>query len=265
MFNKDAAKHTVTETITEAISHSTRRTDIRIRDLNVYLEAPSSSSFLHKLLSRSTNVEAAQSSCSKAILNNLSADIRGGTLTAIVGSSGCGKTTLLSTISKRLTDSKLYITGEIAYNGMCLDFGANDKNDLSIPYVVQEDNLLPQLTVEETLKYAAELRLPALTREKREERVRDVINDLGLSGCTHTRVGDHLHRGCSGGQKRRTSVAIQMLTDKSVLFLDEPTTGLDAASALQMVKILKSLAEHGKTVVMTSTYTLGLSDRKSVV
>jgi len=82
--------------------------------------------------------------------------------------------------------------------------------------------------------------------------VETVIDDLGLGSCADTRIGDNVHKGCSGGEKRRTSIGVQLLADQPVLIIDEPTTGLDAASAVQVVQTLKSLAQRGKTVIMTS-------------
>ena len=81
--------------------------------------------------------------------------------------------------------------------------------------------------------------------------VEQTITDLQLTACAETKIGNSTHRGCSGGQKRRTSIGVQLLADPSVLFLDEPTTGLDAASALQVISTLKGLAKGGRTIVMT--------------
>ena len=114
-------------------------------------------------------------------------------------------------------------------------------------YVVQEDILLPTLTIRETLQYAADLRLvtPSNVAE-RHKIVEEVILELGLKECASTRV-----KGCSGGEKRRTSLGVQMLANPSVLFLDEVTTGLDAASAFQLVRTLKYLTNRGRTIIIT--------------
>ena len=97
---------------------------------------------------------------------------------------------------------------------------------------------------------AAELRLPPpTTREERKRIVEDVILELGLKECADTRIGNNIHKGCSGGEKRRTSLAVQMLSNPSVLFCDEVTTGLDAATAFQLVSTLKALAIKGRTIV----------------
>ena len=117
---------------------------------------------------------------------------------------------------------------------------------------MQDDILLPDLTVAETLEYAAALRLPpSFTLEERQKIVADVILELGLKDCMSTRIGNHVRKGCSGGEKRRTSLGVRLLSNPSVLYLDEVTTGLDARSALQLVRTLKELAAKGRTIIVT--------------
>jgi ABC-type multidrug transport system ATPase subunit len=182
----------------------------------------------------------------KTILNGVSATMPSGSLTAILGSSGSGKTTLLNTLAYRMGGGRLKITGDILYNG-------NPKiTSIRSAYVMQQDVLLPTLTVRETLFYAAELRLPSSTStEERYRVVEEVILELGLKECANTRIGNNVHKGCSGGEKRRTSLGVQMLANPSVLFLDEVTTGLDATSAFQLIRTLKTLAAKGRTIVVT--------------
>src|SRR5699024_1034200 len=89
------------------------------------------------------------------------------------------------------------------------------------------DVLIPTLTVRETLRYSADLRLPPpTTTEERHAAVERAILELGLKECADTRIGNDAHKGCSGGEKRRTSIGVQMLANPSVLFCDEPTTGM---------------------------------------
>ena len=141
----------------------------------------------------------------------------------------------------------LTITGSTHYNG------SPDLLTVTTAYVTQTDVLIPSLTVRETLLYAASLRLPSsTTSQRRKQLVEEVILELGLKECADTRVGDGVKKGgCSGGERRRVSIAIQMLRNPSILFLDEPTTGLDATSALHLVKTLKRLANTGRTVITT--------------
>jgi ABC-type multidrug transport system ATPase subunit len=243
-----------TVTVTEKSSTSSPVT-IQIRDLGVTLRW--TPNYIHRLTRFLTGKSKPQGRHSKVTLDGLSVDIGAGSLTAIVGGSGSGKTTLLTAISRRHPNATTEVSGSISYNSSPLDFSSNSSSEgPDVAYAVQDDVLIPQLTVRETLLYAAKLRLTASTdAAQREQRVEQVIQDLGLAGCAHTRIGDAVHKGCSGGEQRRTSIAVQMLTDSPVLVLDEPTTGLDAASALQVVRILKSLAMRSKTVVMTSMLT----------
>lgn len=121
-----------------------------------------------------------------------------------------------------------------------------------IGYVLQKEYLLPHLTVFETLLFAARFRLPAeLSMAAKEARVDELIRELNLLGVRDSLIGDHRVRGLSGGEQRRVSTAVQMLHDPSCLLLDEPTTGLDAFTALSIVETCAALARQGRTVVMT--------------
>jgi ABC-type multidrug transport system ATPase subunit len=114
------------------------------------------------------------------------------------------------------------------------------------------DLLLPTLTVRETLMYAASLRLSSSTSKERQHLVEEIILELGLKECANTMVGDGgSYHGCSGGERRRVSLGVQMLGNPSVLFCDEPTTGLDATSAYQLMSMLKSLASKGRVIICT--------------
>ncbi|PNP40769.1 hypothetical protein TGAMA5MH_07209 [Trichoderma gamsii] len=182
----------------------------------------------------------------KTLLHSVDASLKPGTLTAIIGGSGSGKTTLLNNLAERVVSSRLSQQGLATFNGRV------GVNSVRHAYVMQQDILLPTLTVRETLRYSADLRLPpSTTAEDRERVVEEVIRELGLKECANTRIGNSQHRGCSGGEKRRVSIGVQLLANPSVLFLDEPTTGLDATSAFQLVRTLKSLAQKGRTVITT--------------
>ncbi|KAH9904295.1 ABC transporter [Xylariomycetidae sp. FL2044] len=182
----------------------------------------------------------------KTLLQSVDATFQAGTLTAILGGSGSGKTTLLNTAAERMFSTRLSQTGSITFNGSAGVHSARHS------YVMQQDILLPTLTVRETLQYSANLRLPpSTTAEERMRIVEEVILELGLKDCADTRIGNSQHRGCSGGEKRRTSIGVQLLANPSILFLDEPTTGLDATSAFQLVRTLKSLAKKGRTIITT--------------
>lgn len=182
----------------------------------------------------------------KTLLHSVSADLPPGSLTAIIGGSGSGKTTLLNTLAERVLSSRLSQAGVATFNGI------EGVHTIRHAYVMQQDILLPTLTVRETLQYAADLRLPSsISADDRSKVVEEVILELGLKECAGTRIGNSQHRGCSGGEKRRVSIGVQLLANPSVLFLDEPTTGLDATSAYQLVRTLKNLAQKGRTIITT--------------
>ncbi|KAJ5130617.1 uncharacterized protein N7515_006656 [Penicillium bovifimosum] len=182
----------------------------------------------------------------KTVLDNVSASMPSGSLTAIIGSSGSGKTSLLNLMASRMSLSRTNTSGTTTFNDN------PDITRIRSAYVMQEDVLIPTLTVRETLQYSADLRLPPpTTPAERHAIVEQVILELGLKECADTRIGTTAHKGCSGGEKRRTSIGVQLLANPSVLFCDEPTTGLDATSAYQIIRTLKRLALDGRTVVVS--------------
>ena len=229
----------VEETVNDLSFRAVEPVSVHVKNLNVNIDV--SPSRLTALFSRKDSTREPEV---KAIIKNVSAYMPSGSLTAIIGSSGSGKTSVLNTLSKRITVGRLETTGDITYNG------SSQLGSIRSAYVMQQDILLPTLTVRETLRYAAELRLPPPTNaEEREKIVESVILELGLKECADTRIGNNVHKGCSGGEKRRTSLAVQMLSNPSVLFCDEVTTGLDAATAFQLVVTLKALAVKGRTII----------------
>lgn len=160
---------------------------------------------------------------------------------AILGSSGSGKTSLLNVLADRIHDSRFDIDGQLIFNG------AAHRSGVEAAYVMQQDVLIPTLTVRETLQYSTDLRLrDDVEKAERYKIVEEVILELSLKEAAETRV-----KYCSRGERRRTSLAIQLLANPSVLWLNEPTTCLDATSAYQLVNTLKSLARKGRTVVVT--------------
>lgn len=183
---------------------------------------------------------------SKIVLDSVDASMPSGSLTAIIGSSGSGKTSLLNLMAGRMSLSRATVSGSTTFNENTAI------ESVRSAYVMQEDVLIPTLTVRETLRYSADLRLPPpTTQEERRAIVEQVILELGLKECADTRIGTTTHKGCSGGEKRRTSIGVQLLANPSVLFCDEPTTGLDATSAFQIIRTLKRLARDGRTVIVS--------------
>jgi ABC-type multidrug transport system ATPase subunit len=121
-----------------------------------------------------------------------------------------------------------------------------------VSYVTQDDDaLLPALTVRETLRFAAGLRLPSwMSADEKIRRAEEVLLKMGLKDCANNVIGNELVKGISGGEKRRVTIAIQLLTDPKVLLLDEPTSGLDAFTAQSIMEIFHGLANEGRTVIL---------------
>lgn len=166
---------------------------------------------------------------------------------ALMGPSGSGKTTLLNILGARST-KQVKIKGQVTFNGESLNKGMKRK----IGFVMQDDLLYQSLTVFETLYYAAMLRLPkAMTREKKLERIDNVIDALKLEKCRNTIIGGFFRRGVSGGERKRCSVGHELLVNPSILFLDEPTSGLDSTTAMNLLESLRSLASGGRAIVTT--------------
>ena len=183
----------------------------------------------------------------KTILHPMNGVAYPGELLAIMGSSGAGKSTLLDVLAGRLVSSR-DLHGTITTNGSLMDKDSFRKQS---GYVMQSDALFPLLTVRETIRYAAYLRCSGSVAEQNAA-AENIIKLLRLEDCADTIVGDNDNRGISGGQKRRVSVAVDIIHMPQVVFLDEPTSGLDSSTALSVVESLKELASsRGCTIVMT--------------
>jgi ABC-type multidrug transport system ATPase subunit len=222
--------------------HAVQPVSVRLEHLSVSVdEAPNA---LARLFSK--NKAPPSHSSVKTILDDISAEMPSGSLTAIIGGSGSGKTSLLNQMSGRMQGKRLATSGRTFFNG------SENATSIRSAYVIQQDILLPTLTVRETLTYAAQLRLPpSVSQAERKQLVEEVILELSLKEAADTKIGNHAHKGCSGGEKRRTSIGVQLLSNPSLLWLDEPTTGLDSTSAFQVVKTLQDLARRGRTIIVT--------------
>ncbi|KAJ4724325.1 ABC transporter G family member [Melia azedarach] len=179
----------------------------------------------------------------KRLLQGLYGYAEPGRIMAIMGPSGSGKSTLLDSLAGRLSRSVI-MTGNVLFNGK------RRKLDNGVAYVTQEDVLLGTLTVRETITYSAHLRLPStMTEEAIRSHVEGTILELGLQDCADTLIGNWHLRGISGGEKKRLSIALEILTRPRLLFLDEPTSGLDSASAFFVIQTLRNIAGDGRTVI----------------
>ena len=186
----------------------------------------------------------------KRLLERISLTARPGTLTALIGGSGAGKTTLSRLIAGYATPT----SGSVTFEGHDIHTEYASLRT-RIGMVPQDDVVHRQLTVSQALGYAAELRLPPDTSKADRARVvAEVLDELGLTEHANTRV-DRL----SGGQRKRASVALELLTGPSLLILDEPTSGLDPALDLQVMTMLRQLADAGR-VVLVVTHSLSYLD-----
>ncbi|MCX4703426.1 FHA domain-containing protein [Streptomyces sp. NBC_01373] len=194
----------------------------------------------------------------KTLLDHVSFPVGEKCLLAVVGPSGAGKSTLLNA----LTGQRPADHGTVLYDGRDL---YRDYAELRqrIGLVPQDDILHAQLTVRSALSYAAELRFPQDTaKAERRARVDEVIRELGLQ----ERAGQPVH-SLSGGQRKRVSVALELLTKPSLLFLDEPTSGLDPGMDRSVMHMLRGLADDGRTVIVVthSVLSLDVCDRLLVL
>lgn len=183
----------------------------------------------------------------KNLLDNLTGIFRPGRLTAIMGASGAGKTTLLSILAGN--SGKGTVSGTISVNGT--ECNLDTLRDMS-GFVFQDDILLPYMKVREAIEMSAILRLPKkISSFDRKIRVQDTIHILELENAKNTIVGSTMQRGISGGERKRTAIGMEMVINSPMLFLDEPTTGLDTFTAFKVMKSLSGLAKNGRIVVVT--------------
>nr|XP_009943886.1 PREDICTED: ATP-binding cassette sub-family G member 2-like [Opisthocomus hoazin] len=181
----------------------------------------------------------------KKILHNVYGIMKPG-LNAILGPTGSGKSSLLDVLAARKDPAGL--SGEVLIDGI-----PQPPNFKCISgYVVQDDVVMGTMTVRENLHFSAALRLPSsISVEEKKERVAQIISELGLSKVADAKVGTELIRGVSGGERKRTNIGMELITEPPVLFLDEPTTGLDASTANAVLVLLKNLSRRGRTIIFS--------------
>lgn len=186
----------------------------------------------------------------KIILQSISGEAKPGRLVAILGPSGSGKTTLLNCLSGHLPYSrKQKLVGSILINGKIAPIDPASRNQA---YVTQDDLFYSGLTVEETLLMQAKLRLSRDMHDlEKEVYVNQIMAKLGLGKVRGSLIGDKKLRGISGGERKRLSLACELIGSPSLIFADEPTSGLDATQAYRVVNSLKALVKEGKTVMMS--------------
>ncbi|KAI2474101.1 ATP-binding cassette sub-family G member 1 isoform X2 [Diabrotica virgifera virgifera] len=175
----------------------------------------------------------------RKLLDDITGNFPGGQLTAIMGPSGAGKTCLMNILSGYATTG---ILGEVLVNDEPRNNVAFRKQSC---YIMQNDDLQPLLTVLESMRVAADLMLTASKTDK-DKKIASILKSVTLWEIKHTRTD-----ALSGGQKKRLSVALELLRDPQVMFFDEPTSGLDSLNSIRLVKLLKEMSESGKTIICT--------------
>ncbi|XP_067413255.1 broad substrate specificity ATP-binding cassette transporter ABCG2-like [Emydura macquarii macquarii] len=181
----------------------------------------------------------------KEILKDINGVMRPG-LNAILGPTGGGKSSLLDILAARKDPQGL--SGVVLING-----APQPANFKCISgYVVQDDVVMGTLTVRENFQFSAALRLPTSVKEQeKRERIDQIIKELGLTKVADSKVGTQFIRGVSGGERKRTNIGMELITDPAILFLDEPTTGLDASTANAVLLLLKRMSRQGKTIIFS--------------
>jgi ABC-type multidrug transport system ATPase subunit len=178
----------------------------------------------------------------RQILSEVSLSIEPGELIALAGGSGAGKTTLLEILAGLRAPS----VGQVTHDGVRIDARATQHP--GIGYVPQDDIIHGEMPLRRTLQYAARLRLPAGTSSGQADRVvDDILRELDLADRRDVAV-----RMLSGGQRKRASIAVELLTRPGTFFLDEPTSGLDPSTSAEVVRLLRQLTRRGVTVVLTT-------------
>lgn len=177
----------------------------------------------------------------KTLIHDISVQVSAGQLVAIVGPSGAGKSTLLKMLCGLRTPShgKAFLQGQPA-----LETGRSPDR---VGYVPQDDIIHNSLSVDKVLYYAAALRLPQLSPEQQKQRVDEVLDMLGLAARRRLKV-----RKLSGGQRKRVSIAVELLAQPQALFLDEPTSGLDPGLEKSLTQTLRQLAQGPRGIILST-------------
>jgi ABC-type multidrug transport system ATPase subunit len=188
----------------------------------------------------------------RMLLNSVWGEVPEQQTTAIMGPSGAGKTSLLNILAGRAaTGGKITIDSDVRLNNFAVN-PTDIKVRKNIAFVAQDDSLQVTSTPREAIYFSAKLRSPRSTPEKNLKKlVERMLDELGLQHCADTYVGGALLKGISGGERKRTSIGVELVVRPAMVFLDEPTSGLDSFSAVQLCQVLKKVANAGSSVLFT--------------
>lgn len=185
----------------------------------------------------------------REISSHVNMSVKPSEFVAFVGGSGAGKSTFMKCISgvDKPTSGTVLLNGENLYENY-------ENLKYNIGYVPQDDIVFSNLTLHDTLQYAAKLRMPDNTSTKeRNQRIKEVLDIVGLTGFENSFI-----RQLSGGQRKRASIAVELLADPNLFFLDEPTSGLDPGTERSIMKTLRKMSQMGKTIILVTHNTLNL-------
>lgn len=198
------------------------------------------------------SVKSAQSRSKEKlqVLKGVSGFAIPGQTTYIMGTSGAGKTSLLNILSDRVAQrSGSKITGQVLLNDQ-IPLKREMFGKIA-SYVMQDDVLFQFFTPREAFRFAARLKLHKLSIKEQDERVEDLLEELGLMGVANVQVGNMFKKLLSGGERKRMQIGVEIISDPSLILLDEPTSGLDSFKAYSIVKLLRQQARRGKTIIAT--------------
>eukprot|EP00794_Sanderia_malayensis_P015415 gene15415-16989_t len=240
-------------TFTSSNSHD-KMADFSLQNDNHPNNSPFKSKTPTHLVFKDLTVTIKNGEESSCTLNGVSGEVKPGEVLAIMGPSGAGKTTLLNILAGRQKRTGGELTsGIVTINGKKMEKSLRR----NLGYVLQDDVFFSHLTMRQTLDFAAELRLPDEMLHKDKMAVVDeVIDKLDIKKCENTIIGGGMFSvgGLSGGERKRTSIGVELITNPALLMMDEPTSGLDSSTAYSLIKLLKSIAAREKKAIVCTIH-----------